>query len=127
MDKALEEEGKVKINYKPPKEIVILDYFQFPIEKLNQMFARLIQSGLPITAHWAEGVLFVYFPLAPDTDDLMEHYLRGKIFWSSVNFALMPKYTPSIKVDGIEVPIINVSEHQVLSEAAKWLKERVKQ
>jgi hypothetical protein len=119
-------ENKIKIIYKPAKEIVILDYFQFSMEKLNQMFARIIQSGLPVSAQWAEGVLFIYFPLVPDTNELMENYLKGRIYWSSVSFALMPKYTSSIKVGGIEVPVIDVSEHPVLSETTKWLKEQAK-
>jgi len=122
----IDEENKIKIIYKPTKEIVILDYFQFSIEKLDQMFARLIQSGIPILAQWAEGVIFLYFPLIPDTNDLMEHYLKGRIYWSSVSFALMPKYATSIKLSGFEVPVINVSEHPVLKETAKWLKEQAK-
>ncbi|MEM2129864.1 MAG: hypothetical protein QXZ70_04620 [Candidatus Bathyarchaeia archaeon] len=126
MDTNVNDENKVKIIYKPAKEIIIMDYFQFPVEKLNQMFARLIHSGLPIAAQWAEGVLFVYSPLIPDTDELMENFLKGKIFWSSVSFALMPKYSLSVKVDGIEVPIIDVSNHHVLREAARWLKEQAK-
>ncbi|MEM2842243.1 MAG: hypothetical protein QW201_02970 [Thermoproteota archaeon] len=126
MDTKNHEENRVKIIYKPAKEIVIMDYFQFPIEKLNQMFAKLIHSGLPIAAQWAEGILFVYSPLIPDTDELMENFLRGRIFWSSVSFALMPKYTSSVKVDGIEVPVIDVSDHHILREAAKWLREQAK-
>jgi hypothetical protein len=122
----IDEENKIKIIYKPTKEIVILDYFQFSIEKLDQMFARLIQSGIPILAQWAEGVIFLYFPLIPDTNDLMEHYLKGRIYWSSVSFALMPKYATSIKLSGFEVPVIDVSEHPVLKETAKWLKEQAK-
>ena len=126
MSDKIGEENKIKIIYKPAKEIVILDYFQFSIEKLDQMFARLIQSGIPILAQWAEGVIFLYFPLVPDTNDLMEHYLRGRIYWSSVSFALMPKYATSIKLSGFEVPVIDVSEHPVLKETAKWLKEQAK-
>jgi len=118
------QEEKVKIIYKPAKQIVILDYFQFSIDTLAQMFARIIQSGLPVMAEWAEGILFVHFPLPPDTNDLMENYIRGKIFWSSVNFVLMPEYALSIKVAGLEIPVINVSKHQVLREAARWLKRQ---
>jgi len=116
----------VKILYTPAKEIVILDYFQFSMEKLNQMFARIVQSGLPVMAQWAEGVLFVHFPLVPDTNDLMENYLKGRIYWSSVNFALMPKYASSIKVTGLEIPVVDVSGHPVLREVAKWLREHAK-
>jgi hypothetical protein len=118
--------GKVKIIYKPVKEIVILDYFQFSKDTLDQMFAQLIHSGLPVMAQWAEGVIFIYFPLAPDTNDLMENYLEGRVFWSSVNFALMPKYAPLIKVRGLEVPTLDVSGHPVLREVAKWLREHAK-
>jgi len=117
------QEDRVKIIYRPPREIVILDYFQFAEEKLNQMFARVIHAGFPVMAQWAEGVLFIYFPLVPDTNDLMENYLKGRIFWSSVNFSLMPKYAPSIKVSGLEVPVVDVSEHPILRESAKWLRE----
>lgn len=122
----MSEENKVRIVYKPAKEIVILDYFQFSVEKLEQMFARILQSGAPISAQWAEGVIFLYFPLVPDSEDLMEHYLKGRIFWSSVSFALMPKYAPSIKLSGFEIPVIDVSEHPILRETAKWLREQAK-
>jgi len=122
----LSEENKVRIVYKPAKEIVILDYFQFSVEKLEQMFACILQSGAPISAQWAEGVIFLYFPLVPDSEDLMEHYLKGRIFWSSVSFALMPKYAPSIKLSGFEIPVIDVSEHPILRETAKWLREQAK-
>lgn len=121
-----ERESNVKIIYQPPKEIVILDYFQFSKERLNQMFARIVHSGLPVMAQWAEGVLFIYFPLVPDTNGLMENYLDGRIFWSSVNFALMPKYAPSIKVTGLEIAVIDVSEHPILRESAKWLRQHAK-
>ncbi len=121
------EEESVRILYKPAKQIVILDYFQFSKDTLAQMFARIIQSGLPIMGQWAEGVLFVHFPLTPDTNDLMENYLKGKIFWGSVNFALMPDYAPSIKVAGLEVPVVDVSKHPILREAAVWLKKHARQ
>ncbi|KYH39469.1 MAG: hypothetical protein AYL32_016080 [Candidatus Bathyarchaeota archaeon B26-2] len=119
-----DKKGKVEIVYKPVKKVVILDYFQFSKDALAQMFARIIHSGLPVMAQWAEGVLFVHFPLTPDTNDLMENYLKGEIIWRSVNFALMPKYSPSIKVAGLEIPVIDVSHHPVLSEAARWLREQ---
>ncbi|MCS7120262.1 MAG: hypothetical protein RMJ07_04740 [Nitrososphaerota archaeon] len=116
----------VKVIYKPAKEIVILDCFQFSNDRLSQMFAKIIHSGLPVMAQWAEGVLFIYFPLAPDTNDLMDNYLRGRVFWSSVNFTLMPKYSSSIKVSGLEIPVIDVSDHPVLREVARWLNEYAK-
>lgn len=120
------QEKKVKLIYRPAKQIIILDYFQFSKETLAQMFARIIQSGLPIMAQWAEGVLFVHFPLTPDTNDLMENYLKGKIYWGSVNFALMPEYAPYIKVTGLEIPVVDVSKHPTLREAAAWLRKKAR-
>ena len=124
--KSSKKKNQVKIIYRPVKEIVILDFFQFSKDALDQMFARLIRSGMPVMAQWAEGVIFVYFPLAPETDALMENYLNGRVFWNSVNFALMPKYSPSIKVGGLEIPVLNVSNHPILSEVARWLKKQAK-
>jgi len=120
----MQKREKIRIVYQPPREIVVLDYFQFSKENLSQMFAKNIHSGLPVVAYWAEGVLFVYFPLIPDTNDLMENYLKGRIYWSSVNFTLMPKYSSSIKVSGLEIPVVNVSEHEVMREVAKWLRKQ---
>ena len=114
-----DEEDRVEITYRPAKQIVILDYFQFSKESLIQMFAKIVHSGLPVMAQWAEGVLFVYSALPSDTNELMENYLERKIFWSSANFALMAKYSPSIKVAGLEVPVIDVSDHRILREAAR--------
>lgn len=125
--KRKDQEKNVEIIYRPAKQIVILDYFQFSKDSLAQMFARLIQSGLPAMAQWAEGVLFVYFPLTPDTNDLMDSYLKGKIFWGSVNFALMPQYAPAVKVAGLEVPVVDVSKHPILREAAAWLRNHARQ
>ncbi|MCW4020943.1 MAG: hypothetical protein NWF14_06925 [Candidatus Bathyarchaeota archaeon] len=34
----------------------------------------------------------------------------------------MPNYAPSIKVSGLEIPIIDVSESPVLRDTAKWLR-----
>jgi len=86
-----EDENRIEIVYKPAKQIVILDYCQFSKNSLTQMFAKMIHSGLPVIAQWADGVLFIHSLLPPDTNDLMERYLEGMIFWSSVNFALMPE------------------------------------
>ncbi len=117
----------VEIVYRPAKRIIILDYFQFSKDALAQMFARLIHSGLPVMAQWAEGVLFIHFPLNPETNDLMDSYLKGEVVWNTVNFALMPKYSPFIKVAGLEVPVINVSDHPILRKVAKWLKQHAKE
>ena len=57
---------------------------------------------------------------------LVEDFLKGRLYYVGVNFALMDKYEPFLTYKSqqgeIAVPIINVSSSQMLSELAKWLK-----
>lgn len=117
----------MKIAYEPFKEIIIKDLVKF--EKLNDLvyaFAQLRAVGQPVALSWAEGVVFTHMSLQPITDELVEDFLKGRLYYISVNFALMSKYEPLLTYKGqqgeISVPIINVSSSQMLSELAKWLK-----
>jgi hypothetical protein len=54
-----------------------------------------------------------------------KEYLAGRVIWSSVIFTLMPNYQQTIKVGGIEVPIVDVTPNETFRQVALWLKERV--
>lgn len=116
----------MKIMYDPFKEIVIKDFVKFEnIDDLLYMAAQLRASGQPVSLNWAEGVVFTHAPLSPDTEELMEDFLKGRIYYIGVNFALMEKYQPSMVYKGQQqfpIPIINASSSKMLSELAKWLK-----
>ena len=47
-----DEEDRVERIYKPTKQIVMLDYFQFSKDSLIQMFAKIVHSGLSVMAQW---------------------------------------------------------------------------
>jgi len=118
---------EMKITYEPFKEIVIKDVVKF--KELNDLlyaFAQLRAAGQPVALNWAEGVVFTHVVLPPDTDDLVEEFLKGRLYYISVNFALMDKYKPVVKYKDLQaevpVPLLNVSSSQMLSELAKWLK-----
>ena len=117
----------MKITYEPFKEIVVKDFVRF--EKLNDLlyaFAQLRAAGQPVALNWAEGVVFVHITMQPVTDELVEDFLKGRLYYIGVNFALMEKYEPSLTYKSpqgeIAVPILNVSSSQMLSELAQWLK-----
>jgi len=64
--------------------------------------------------------------MPPNTDDLVQDFLKGRLYYISVNFALMDKYKPVVAYKDLQaevpVPLLNVSSSQMLSELAKWLK-----
>ncbi len=120
----------MKITFEPFKEIIIKEYTKF--EKLQDLiyaFAQLRAVGQPVSLNWAEGVVFIHSAMPPDTSELIaEDFLKGKLYYISVNFALMDKYEPSVTYKSpqgeIAVPIINVSSSNLLSKLAKWLKNQ---
>jgi len=49
----------------------------------------------------------------------------GKVFWTFVGYALMPKYEPTIETkEKMIVPIIDISTNQMLKSVAEWLKQQ---
>ena len=120
---------EMKITYEPFEEIIIKDYVKF--EKLDDFifaFAQLRALGQPVSLNWTEGIVFIHSVMEPTTDELVQEYLKGRLYYIGVSFALMDKYEPSVTYKSpqgeIAVPIINVSSSQILSELAKWLKAR---
>ena len=120
----------MKITFEPFKEIVIKEYTKF--EKLQDLvyaFAQLRALGQPVSLNWAEGVVFLHALMPPDSSEVTaEDFFKGKLYITSVNFALMDKYQNHVTYKSpqgeIAVPIINVSSNYILSELTKWLKNQ---
>jgi len=109
----------------PPKQLIILECTRYPsVEALSKIAAVVISTGESLILKWAEGVVFSYSPIAPATDLLLNEYVKGKIFWSDVVYALMPEYKQSIRVSTLDIPVIDVSPNPLLREVAKWMKKR---
>ena len=126
MESQLGRAGMIKITYEPFKEIVIKEYIRFEkVEDLIYIFAQARVSGAPVSLYWANGVVFVHEPLPPDTDQIVEDLLKGRVYWTNVSFAEMPKYKPVFETrERVQVPIINVSSSPVLTQVAEWLKQQ---
>jgi len=91
---------------------------------LSKVVAVVISAGESLILKWAEGVVFSYSPIAPSTDLLLNEYVKGKVYWSDVVYALMPEYKQTIRVSTLDIPVIDVSPNPLLSEVAKWMKKR---
>ncbi len=109
----------------PPKELVILECTRYPsLEALSRVVAVIVSTGESLILKWAEGVVFSYSPVAPQTEVLIDEYVKGRIFWSDVVYALMPEYKQSIRVGTFDIPIIDVSPNPLLKDAARWMKKQ---
>jgi hypothetical protein len=117
----------MKITYEPFEEVVVKEYVRYEnLQNLLFIFAQLRASGQPVSLNWAKGVVFALSPLPPSTDQLMEDYLKGRLYIASASFALMSDYKEVVNyvADGqkMPIPVINASDSVALCEIAEWLK-----
>lgn len=109
----------------PPKQLIILECVRYPsVEAFSRVIGVVISTGEPIILKWAEGVVFTYTPLAPSTDLLLDEYVKGKIYWSDVVYAIMPEYKQTIRLGSMDIPVIDVSPNPQMCEVARWMKKQ---
>ncbi len=117
---------EVNITYSPFKEIVVMEknYFTSPEEIAR--FTSVLAGGKLAGLYWVDGVVFLYFPLPASTAIVAKELLEnGKVFWSFVGYALMPKYAPVIETkEKMIVPVVDITSDPVLKKVAQWLKEQ---
>jgi hypothetical protein len=94
------------------------------VEAFSRVIGVVISTGEPIILKWAEGVVFTYTPLAPSTDLLLDEYVKGKIYWSDVVYAIMPEYKQTIRLGSMDIPVIDVSPNPQMCEVARWMKKQ---
>jgi hypothetical protein len=116
----------IKISYEPFKEVVIKEYVRFDkIEDLIYIFAQLRAGGAPVSLSWANGIVFIHSAIVPETDEVMEDFLNGKVYWANVSFAEMPDYKSIIETkEKLQVPIVNLSSSETIRQVAEWLKSQ---
>ncbi len=116
----------IKISYEPFTEVVIKEYVRFEkIEDLIYIFAQLRAGGAPVSLSWASGIVFIHSAIVPETDQVMEEFLNGKVYWANVSFAEMPEYRSIFETkEKIQVPIVNLSSSETIMQVAEWLKSQ---
>ena len=119
-------ENEIEVKYEPFKEIVVMekDYFATPDEIAR--FASIIAGGKAAGLYWAEGVVFLYFPLPASTETTAKMLVEHKrVYWTFLGYSLMPKYQPVIETrEKMIVPVVDMTSNAVIKKVAIWLKEQ---
>lgn len=113
----------VEISYEPAKKLVIMETTAYTLEEFLETISSIMKSGQPFLLSWAEGIIFVRFPVLPTTRDLVKDLLEGTIYWSTIIYASMPTFQNTIKAGGFEIPVINMTPNMIMKQVAIWLKE----
>lgn len=117
---------EVNITYSPFKEIIIMEKTFFGSVEEIARFASVIAGGKLAGLYWVDGVVFLYFPLPASTAIAAKALLEnGKVYWTFLGYALMPKYMQTIETkEKMIVPVVDISSDPVLKRVAQWLKEQ---
>ena len=118
--------SEVSIKSQPFKEILIMEQTHFPTPDDMARFTSVIAGGKLAGLYWAEGVVFLYFPLPPSNAAVARMLIEsGKVYWTFVGYALMPKYQSTIETkEKMIVPVIDISTNALYRKVAQWLKEQ---
>jgi hypothetical protein len=116
----------VTVRFEPFQEIVVMERDLFPSSDDIARFASIIAGGKTAGLYWAEGVVFLYFPIPASTETVAKALVDHKrVYWSFVGYALMPKYQPVIETrEKMIVPVVDMSTNPLIKKVAAWLKEQ---
>ena len=118
--------GEVAVKFEPFEEIVVMERDFFANADEIARFASIIAGGKTAGLYWAEGVVFLYFPIPASTETIAKALVEHKrVYWSFVGYALMPKYQPIIETrEKMIVPVVDMSSNTLIKRVAGWLKEQ---
>jgi hypothetical protein len=118
--------NEVTVKYEPFKQIVIMEKTCFTTSEELARFTSVIAGGKLAGLYWVDGVVFLYFPLPASNQAVARALLEsGRVYWTFVGFAFMPKYQPTIETkEKMIVPVVDISADTVLKSVAAWLKEQ---
>ncbi|MCW4024244.1 MAG: hypothetical protein NWF01_04320 [Candidatus Bathyarchaeota archaeon] len=116
--------NELSISYQPFKEIVIMEKTKFASADEIARFTSVIAGGKLAGLYWVDGVVFLYFPLTASTSAVSKALLEeGKVYWTFVGYAMMPKYAPIIETkEKMIVPVVDITSDPILRQVAEWLK-----
>jgi hypothetical protein len=108
------------------KEIIVMEHTRFKTVDDLARFANIAVGGKTTGVYWANGVVFIYYPLPTTTEVAAKALIEErKVFWAFVSYALMPEYKPIIETkERIMVPVIDMTTSPLFQKVAKWLKEQ---
>ena len=118
--------SEVTVRHEPFKEIVVMEQNLFSTPDHMARFASIVAGGKTTGLYWAEGAVFLYFPLPASTETAAKALVENKrVYWTFVGYSLMPKYQPIIETkEKIMVPVIDMSANPMFRKVASWLKKQ---
>jgi hypothetical protein len=118
--------SEVNVKFEPFAEIVVLERDFFPNPEEIARFASIIAGGKTAGLYWADGIVFLYFPMPTSTETMSKELVQNKrVYWAFVGHALMPKFQPIIETkEKMIVPVIDMSSNALMRKVASWLKEQ---
>jgi hypothetical protein len=119
-------ENAVTIKYEPFKEVIVLELSHFSTPEDMARFTSVIAGGKSSGLYWADGVIFLYFPVSTSTESLAKELVEHKrVYWAFVGYSLMPKYQAVIETrDKMIVAVVDMSANVLMQKVASWLKEQ---
>jgi hypothetical protein len=116
----------LKIRSESFKEIVVMEQTRFKTVDDLARFANIAVGGKTTGLYWANGVLFIYYPLPTSTELAAKALIEEKkVYWAFVSYALMPQYRSIIETkERIMVPVIDMSTSKMFNKVGQWLKEQ---
>ena len=119
-------ENDVVVTYEPFKEVVVMDRDYFATPEDIARFASIIAGGKTAGLYWAEGVVFLYFPLPASTETTAKVLVeKGRVYWTFLGYSYMPKYQPVIETrEKMIVPVVDMASNTLFKKVATWLKEQ---
>ena len=108
------------------KEVIIMEQTHFRTVDDLARFANVAVGGKTTGLYWANGVVFIYYPLPTSTEVAAKALIEEKkVYWAFVSYTLLPEYKPIIETkERIMVPVIDMSTSNLFNKVAKWLKEQ---
>lgn len=119
-------ENDVVVTYEPFKEVVVMDRDYFATPEEIARFASIIAGGKTAGLYWAEGVVFLYFPLPASTETTAKLLVeKGRVYWTYLGYSYMPKYQPVIETrEKMIVPVVDMTSNALFKKVVTWLKEQ---
>jgi len=108
------------------KEIIVMERTRFKTVDDLARFANITVGGKTTGLYWANGVVFIYYPLPTSTEIAAKALIEEKkVYWAFVSYALMPQHKLIIETkERIMVPVIDMSTSSLFRNVANWLKEQ---
>jgi len=116
----------VVVIYEPFKEVVVMEKDYFATVEEIARFASIIAGGKAAGLYWADGVVFLYFPLPASTETTAKMLVeKGRVYWTYLGYSIMPKYQPVIETrEKMIIPVVDMTTNVLIKKVAAWLKEQ---